>query len=326
MGNTFQSARKCIIKIELQTKFNLIHEKEWTGDSVIDICNRYQISRKVYYKWKNRYLKYGINGLEDRSRKPHNIQPVKVTNEIEQQILNLRITKRFGCNRIRFRLKRLKEISLSTKTIYIVLKRHGLNILKCKIRNRQYRRFAMEKPNQMVQLDILGPFYIENSTQKNYFISCEDDCSRKTSSEWSERKRSVDVLDVLEDYIVENGKPEKVMHDNGKQFTSKTFRRFLQRNNIKNKSIPARYPQLQGKIEAYNKIVKNEFLAIENIPNVKEGKRLYSMFVKAYNEEREHSGINGYTPSEMFLSKGRLNNHNSNRTVKQIKSVTDVGK
>jgi hypothetical protein len=44
----------------------------------------------------------------------------------------------------------------------------------------------MKKPNQMVQMDILGPFYLENSDKKNYFISCEDDCSRKTSSEWSE--------------------------------------------------------------------------------------------------------------------------------------------
>jgi hypothetical protein len=38
-----------------------------------------------------------------------------------------------------------------------------------------------------------------------------------------ERKRSIDVLYVLENYIVENGKPNKVMHDNGKQFTSKIF-------------------------------------------------------------------------------------------------------
>jgi transposase len=210
-----------VYKIELQTKFNLIHEKEWTGDTVTDICARYQISRKSYYKWKNRYLKYGIDGLQDRSRKPYNIQPEKITNEIEQEILDLRINKRFGCNRIRFRLKRLNEISLSTRTIYKILKRHGLNILECKFRNRQYKRFAMEKPNQMVQMDILGPFYLENSAQKNYFISCEDDCSRKVTSEWSERKRSVDVLQVLEDYIVENSKPEKVMHDNGKQFNLK---------------------------------------------------------------------------------------------------------
>jgi transposase InsO family protein len=100
-------------------------------------------------------------------------------------------------------------------------------------------------------MDILGPFYIENSTQKNYFISCEDDCSRKTSSDWSERKRSVDVLQVLEDYIVENGKSEKIMHDNGKQFTSKVFKRFLKKNRIKDKPITKRYTQLQGKIEAY---------------------------------------------------------------------------
>ena len=185
----------------------------------------------------------------------------------------------------------------------------------------------MKKLNQMVQMDILGPFYLENSAQKNYFISCEDDCSRKVTSEWSERKKSIDVIHVLEDYIVENGKPNKVMHDNGKQFTSKIFRRFLQRNNIKDKSIPAGYPQLQGKIEAYNKIVKNEFLAVENIFDVEEGKKMYSMFVKAYNEEREHGGINGYTQSQMFLSKRRLNSCNNNKIVKQIKeSVTHVGK
>src|SRR5574339_91710 len=124
----------------------------------------------------------------------HNIQPGKVTKEIEQEILDLRITKRFGCNHIRFRLKRRKKISLSTKTIYNVLKRHGLNILECKIRNRRkWKRFEMKKPNQMmVQMNILGPFYLENSDKKNYFISCEDDCSRKAAaSDWSERKRGV---------------------------------------------------------------------------------------------------------------------------------------
>lgn len=96
-----------------------MHEKEWSGDTITDICARYHISRKSYYKWKNnRYIKYGIEGLKDKSRKPHNIQPGKVTKEIEEEILDLRITKRFGCNRIRFRLKRLKEISLSVLKSY----------------------------------------------------------------------------------------------------------------------------------------------------------------------------------------------------------------
>ena len=43
--------------------------------------------------------------------------------------------------------------------------------------------------------------------------------------------------------------------------------------------------------------------------------------------ERTYGGINGHTPSEMFLMKGtRLNNSSSNNIVKQIKSVTHVGK
>ena len=59
---------------------------------------------------------------------------------------------------------------------------------------------------------------------------------------------------------------------------------------------------------------------------MKEGKRLYSMFVNAYNDEREHGGINGFTPSEMLLMKGRLNNASNKKKIKQIKSVTYVGK
>jgi transposase InsO family protein len=84
------------------------------------------------------------------------------------------------------------------------------------------------------------------------------------------------------------------------------------------------YPQLQGKIEAYNKIVKNEFLAIEeDIPNIDDGKLRYDdMFIKVYNETREHGGINGLTPSEMFLQR-LITSTISIRTKQQ--SVTHVG-
>jgi transposase InsO family protein len=112
------------------------------------------------------------------------------------------------------------------------------------------------------------------------------------------------------------------MHDNGKQFTSRIFKHFLVHNHIKDKRIPNSYPQMQGKIEAYNKIVKNEFLALENIPDKYDGKPRYDMFVKAYNEAREHGGINGLTPSEMFVQ--RLITSSTHKITKQ-KSVTHVG-
>ena len=171
-------------------------------------------------------------------------------------------------------------------------------------------------------MDILGPFYLSNSSQRNYIISCLDDCSRKVASKWSERKRSVDVINVLEEWIIINGKPRKIIHDNGKQFTSKIFRRFLVHNQIKDKQIPNFYPQLQRKVEAYNKIVKNEFLAVEDIPNTDDGKIRYDIFVKAYNETREHGGINGLTPSEMFLQR-LITSTVRTRTKRQ--SVTHLG-
>src|SRR5215510_1706739 len=270
MGYT--PVRKCI-HIEIDKRFNLIREKDWTGEPVSIICKRYGTSRKSYYKWKKRYKEKGIEGLSNLSTRPHTIKYKKVTPELEETILDLRLTKRFGCNRIMFRLRKVVGISLSTRTIYKVLKRHCLNILRCKTNARTCKRFVMKHPNDMLQMDILGPFYLSNSNQRNYIISCLDDCSRKVASKWSERKRSVDILNVLEDWIIINGKPEKVMHDNGKQFTSRIFRHFLVHNQIKNKQIPNSYPQLQGKVEAYNKIVENEFLAVEALPNKDDGKQ-----------------------------------------------------
>ncbi|MGA8084529.1 MAG: integrase core domain-containing protein, partial [Candidatus Nitrosopolaris sp.] len=93
-------------------------------------------------------------------------------------------------------------------------------------------------------------------------------------------------------------------------------------NNIKDKPIPKSYPQLQGKVEANNKIVKNEFLAVEDISSIDDGELRYEMFVKAYSETREHGGINGLTPSEMFLQ--RLIKSETYAKKRQ-ESVTHVG-
>ena len=46
------------------------------------------------------------------------------------------------------------------------------------------------------------------------------------------------------------------------------------------------------------------------------------MFVKAYNETREHGGINGLTPSEMFLQRLITS---TIRTRTRQQSVTHVG-
>ena len=278
----------------------MIIEPERSGKSISDVCIAFGISRETWYKWKRRYDVYGVDGLKNQSRKPHNIKNVKVTEELEKLVLELRLNDRFGPMRIRFRLKRKYGVSLGTKTIYNLLKRHKLNVLAVKLK-RKYKRFEMKHPNELVQMDTKGPFYLKASRTKHYFIHVIDDCSRKVVSKWCNRRTSEAALSVLKEWVKLHGKPNKVMHDGGTEFTSTDFKNFLILNGIKDKQIPKGYPQEQGKVEAYNKIVIAEFLQIEELKDEKDGAEKYESFVNSYNYEREHGGINGMTPAEKFM-------------------------
>lgn len=284
----------------IENRYRMIIEPERLGKSISDVCIAFGISRETWYKWKRRYDVFGVDGLKNQSRKPHNIKNVKVTEELEKLVLELRLNNRFGPMRIRFRLKRKYGVSLGTKIIYNLLKRHKLNVLAVKLK-RKYKRFEMKHPNELVQMDTKGPFYLKASRTKHYFIHVIDDCSRKVVSKWCNRRTSEAALSVLKEWVKLHGKPNKVMHDGGTEFTSTDFKNFLILNGIKDKQIPKGYPQEQGKVEAYNKIVIAEFLQIEELKDEKDGAEKYESFVNSYNYEREHGGINGMTPAEKFM-------------------------
>jgi len=82
---------------------------------------------------------------------------------------------------------------------------------------------------------------------------------------------------------------------------SSNFKNILIVNRIKDKQIPKGYPQEQGKVEAYNKVVIAEFLEVEELIDEKDGAEKYDSSVISYNYEREHGGINGITPAEKFM-------------------------
>ena len=284
----------------IENRYKMIIESERSGKSISDICIAFGVSRETWYRWKRRYDAYGLDGLKNQSKRPHNFKNIKVTKELEKIILEQRLNNRFGPMRIRFRLKRKYEINLGTKTIYNLLKRHNLNVLSIKLK-RKYKRFEMKHPNELVQMDTKGPFYLKGSRSKHYFIHVIDDCSRKVVSKWYNRRTSEEALSVLKEWIELQGKPMKVMHDGGKEFTSNKFKNFLRFHGIKDKQIPKGYPQEQGKVEAYNKIVIAEFLQVEELIDMKDGIEKYESFVNSYNYEREHGGINGMTPTEKFM-------------------------
>jgi transposase len=147
----------------------MIIESERSGKTISDICMEFGVSRQTWYKWKRRYNVYGLQGLKNLSKRPHNIKNIKVTKELEKIILELlRLNHRFGPMRIRS-IKEKVWNYLRYKRIYNLLKRHNLNVLYIKIK-RKYKRFEMKHPNELVQMDTKGPFYLKGSRDKHYFI------------------------------------------------------------------------------------------------------------------------------------------------------------
>ncbi len=86
----------------IENRYRMIIEHERSGRTIFDVCIASGVSRQTWYKWKRRYDAYGIDGLKNQSKRPHNIKNVKVTNkELEKIILELRLNNRFGPMRIR---------------------------------------------------------------------------------------------------------------------------------------------------------------------------------------------------------------------------------
>jgi len=62
------------------------------------------MSRGTWYKWKRRYDVYGRDGLKNHSRKAHNIKNVKVTEELEKLVLELRLNNSLAITYIILRI------------------------------------------------------------------------------------------------------------------------------------------------------------------------------------------------------------------------------
>ena len=59
-----------------------------------EICTAAQIPRRTFYNWWNRYLEYGLKGLEPRPRAPHTVHRTNLN--IVENVVALRREKGWG--------------------------------------------------------------------------------------------------------------------------------------------------------------------------------------------------------------------------------------
>ena len=111
--------------IERRARVRLVWFKRYREISnVSQVCRESGISRKSFYKWWPRYVKEGLSGLRDRSKRPKS-HPKTVPKQIAQLIIKLRQKSRYGPRRLAFYLERDYGVKLSVYGVYRVLVRAG---------------------------------------------------------------------------------------------------------------------------------------------------------------------------------------------------------
>src|SRR6185503_8356637 len=95
------------------------------GANVREICRRFQVSAKTFYKWVKR-ARSGNGSLENRSRRPRK-SPRQTSAEMESKILQVRHTRPgWGARKIRRVLRNQGEARLpATSTVHRILQRTG---------------------------------------------------------------------------------------------------------------------------------------------------------------------------------------------------------
>ncbi len=91
--------------------------------SVQEVCNKFGISRKTFYKWFKRYKTSNGNSssLQDQSRRPHHF-PNATPEAYVTLLKRLRNETGFGQRRLRVYLQEHYNIRISERTIWKILK------------------------------------------------------------------------------------------------------------------------------------------------------------------------------------------------------------
>ena len=97
--------------------------------SVRKTCETFGISKRSFYNWKNKYDKYGEEGLIRKTR-DYKSYGNRINDEVIELILKLRKENQMGTWRIKWYLERYHDIKVSESSVYRTLK--DLKMLKKK--------------------------------------------------------------------------------------------------------------------------------------------------------------------------------------------------
>lgn len=104
------------------------------------------------------------------------------------------------------------------------------------------------------------------------------------------------VIEYLEQRIELYGKPQRIRTDNGPEFRSKLFQKWLEINDISWSRIQKGKPQQNAIIERFNKTYREDILDAYIFQSISKAQELTDHWLNEYNYERPHQSLNYETP------------------------------
>jgi transposase InsO family protein len=287
------------------------HAQEVTGN-VSMTCRYFGITRQAFYKWLRRYEDQGLEGLPDRSRRPHVIPPATKP-EVIGKIVYLRRNYHFGPHKIAMYLKRYHDIEVSPSGVWRILKRLDMNRLPASQRYRRHvdrwRRYEKPLPGHRVQIDVKFIAPLQGSRKKKHYqFTAIDDCTRIRVLRIYDRLNQTTAIRFL-DYVLEKlaFKIEVIQTDHGAEFGSQFHYHVLDRG-IGHVYIKPVTPWLNGKVERSHRIDQEEFYRMLDGVAI-DDTGLFNVRLKEwedfYNFHRPHGALGGQTPYERLREKTR---------------------
>jgi transposase InsO family protein len=283
--------------------------------SISELCTNFGVSRKTGYKWIDRYLHDGPQGLEDRSTKPYT-----APNRTPQHVVDALIEQRthhpsWGAGKLLAVIERRHrgwELP-ARSTACEILKRHGLVP-----RQRSRRRIGhpgapisvIAAPNDCWCADFKGQFKTMDGVYC-YPLTITDGYSRfLLGCQALDSTRVEDAKPIFTRIFKEYGLPSRIRTDNGVPFATNTLARLSRlsawwvRLGVLPELIEPGKPQQNGRHERMHRTLKAETTRPPSNTRLAQQRR-FDRFRQEFNFERPHEALEMQTPASRYSASPR---------------------
>lgn len=300
--------------MNLRTEFVLraLREKEPFGE----LCREYGISRKTGYKWKQRFLEQGLDGLADHSRRPQS-SPSETDEDMVCRIVQLKLAHpSWGPAKLLEIMRRAGQTDLpSESTFKRILGKAGLVERRRRRKpceqGRITNRIEAERPNHVWTIDFKG-WWRTRDRSRFEPLTIRDQFSRYVLCAQAMADAKSDTVRAQMARVFErHGLPEVIRSDNGSPFAATSAPLGLSRLSawwltlgIDLDRIPPRRPDQNGGHERMHRDIAME---LENKAEIdgKTQQASLDAWRKTFNEERPHAAIGMRVPADLYTTSTR---------------------